>query len=117
MQAGKPKVLRTEAGMGFEGVYDTMKQDKSFEEQFPSLKGKEVQFPLEFWIKSMKLDFGTNNLHLFKDDVYGIPLKDIQQHCLDKQKVRDALKKWIPKIDEDNNVERLILEIEKELKL
>ena len=61
---------------------------EDFNEMFPSLKGKELQLPLEFWMSSMKLEFGTNNLHLYKDDVYGITLKDIKQYCLDKQKVR-----------------------------
>ncbi len=65
---------------------------------FPSLKGKELQLPLEFWMSSMKLEFGTNNLHLYKDDVYGITLKDIQQHCLDKQKLRDAYEKLKNKV-------------------
>ena len=68
--------------------------DKTFEEIFPNLKGKEVQFPLDFWIKYMKLEFGTNNLDLYRDDVYGITLKDIQEYCIDKQKIRDAIKKY-----------------------
>jgi len=68
--------------------------NKTFEDIFPSLKGKQVQFPLDFWMKSMKLEFGTNNLHLHRDDVYGITLKDIQQSCLDKQKVRELYKRY-----------------------
>ena len=70
---------------------------EDFNEMFPSLKGKELQLPLEFWMSSMKLEFGTNNLHLYKDDVYGITLKDIKQYCLDKQKVRDAFDKYLLK--------------------
>lgn len=47
------------------------KQDQSFEEQFPSLKGKEE------WTESVGF----------------IPDSMIQEHCVDKQKVREAIEK------------------------
>lgn len=45
------------------------KVNKKFEKEFPSLKGKEIKL-----IETMVFDF-----------------KDIQKHCVDKQRVRDIL--------------------------
>lgn len=55
----------------------------SFEDQFPSLKGKSQ----------------------WEEDIGFIPDEAIQEHCLDKAKVREAIEKHrvVIKLDENNN--------------
>ena len=55
-----------------------MTQGKSFEQQFPSLKGKE------------KCHQGYCTHTVCKDE---FTQEDIQQHCIDKQKVREIIDK------------------------
>lgn len=53
-----------------------------FEEQFPSLKTLKLVVP-----ESMKDDYGKQIIVAFYE-------QDFKQHCLDKQKVRDAIIKF-----------------------
>ena len=53
--------------------------DKTFEEQFPRLKGKLLVIP-----EQMINDYGNQK-------IIGLFQEDIQQCCLDKQKVRDVI--------------------------
>ena len=96
--------------------------EKSFEEMFPSLKGKRL-FNFEI-IKSPM----NGKLWLRCNDEYGeifeikqieelIRVSEIQQHCLDKQKTRDKLDKLESGIFDDGTIKKEIDKIKEELGL
>ena len=69
---------------------DKIEEIIPFEEQFPSLKGKgrNQERVTELWgIKFVNEN--TGEMVKILKELYDIPT--IQQHCLDKQKVRDAI--------------------------
>ena len=61
----------------------------TFEEDFPSLKGKQVStHDCVNTIVMLKEELMNNN-----EKGYEYFEKDIQEHCLDKQRVREAIEK------------------------
>ena len=63
----------------------------SFEEQFPSLKGRKFSGRQITNILNNPGDFKDSSFDIPPDDEF-VPLLDIQQHCLDKQIIKDRIK-------------------------
>lgn len=99
----------------------------TFEEQFPSLKGKAVE-PLRCRkIKYVEDDdlCEAGNLDYQKDfslrtreteEFRVFSMDDIQENCLDKQKVKEAIDNWI-KSDVDIETHGVLMRLKEELKL
>lgn len=85
-----------------------------FEKQFPSLKGKIYYCTQGCW--------GDQNFEFKEEDINSdsmrVTLKDIQENCLDKQKVKDAFDKQEENcIENDCDAIICIRELKKELGL
>ena len=70
-----------------------MEKSESFEEQFPSLKGK-------IHISGSNTDYSDQEVidkYYFNknENALRLELKDVKEHCLDKQKVRDEINRRI----------------------
>ena len=89
-----------------------------FEEQFPSLKGKAIIFNCSH-PEVLGLVRTVDGIE--RTDLRTYCEEEVQEHCLDKQKVRDALIKvfsrYSDNISRTSAGARLIHEIETELEL
>ena len=65
--------------------------DKTFEEMFPSLKGRKFSGRQITNILNNPGDFKDSSFEIPPDDEF-VPLLDIQQHCFDKQIIKDRIK-------------------------
>lgn|SRR3990167_9309382 len=94
--------------------------DKTFEEMFPSLKGKEEYLFFRMNGKDWNHKIDKNNQYDLQS-LHHISFKkdDIMKHCLDKQKVRDAIDKHFnsPDCVSSDDYEDAIEDFKKELGL
>lgn len=73
----------------------------TFEEDFPSLKGKIFTLPTNIKIGMFvenNTDSTTTDIRTFECKIsdtvfYAVPMSYVKNNCLDKQKVRDAIEK------------------------
>lgn len=88
----------------------------NFEEQFPSLKGKDGAF--EYYQSTEWMQCKPSDSEA---DLHYVLVEDVQEHCLDKQRVRDVLRKLTDQFEESVQAERVknrtLNAIEKELGL
>ena len=76
-----------------------MTQEKTFEEMFPSLKGKENA-------KVMLSDDGISFLFRKQKDCYMFTEFDIQENCLDKAKIKEAIDEGMSLTYEENDIKQ-----------
>ena len=107
--------------------------EQTFEEQFPNLKGKDCNARIKWFIGEKEIDEPPEIQKLYQDKRIINPIQyehsnkneivfvsDIIKYCLDKQKVRDAIVKWLEQYEEaapSHTLRKTIIAFKRELGL